>query len=295
MTAHPSVLCAGHVNWDVVLRTDALPDPDFSADITYNHAACGGSAANTASGLASLDAEPALAGSIGDDRYGEQVVNQLSGTGIDPALVVGDAPTTVIYALVADGEDPRYFAQNTTIEQFDHEDLDSEVWESTDHLHVTSFSRASGSALAHAAREDGKTVSFNPTQEYSDTEFTPVVEAANLIVLNDREKDIFCDRHDFDAIAEDTCIVVTHGADGSTCHVDGETITHDGYPVEDVEDTVGAGDSYVAGFLSEWLATDESRTLDDYRRALDTASACGAYAVTQSGAPDDLCPNTIRE
>ncbi|MCO8268933.1 carbohydrate kinase family protein, partial [Haloferax sp. AB510] len=45
------VICAGHVNWDVTLRVDALPEPDGEATVESRVGAGGGSAANVASGL----------------------------------------------------------------------------------------------------------------------------------------------------------------------------------------------------------------------------------------------------
>lgn len=54
--------------------------------------------------------------------------------------------------------------------------------------------------------------------------------------------------------------------------------THPNYPTESI-DPVGAGDSFMAGFLADWLVDR-----DDVPSAIATGSACGAFAVSQVGA-----------
>jgi hypothetical protein len=53
------VLSAGHVNWDVTLRLDELPEPDGEARINSQSSGGGGSAANTAVALSSLGVDVA--------------------------------------------------------------------------------------------------------------------------------------------------------------------------------------------------------------------------------------------
>jgi 2-dehydro-3-deoxygluconokinase len=70
--------------------------------------------------------------------------------------------------------------------------------------------------------------------------------------------------------------VVVHGADGAFAVEEAGVSEMAAYPV-DVVDTVGAGDAFVAGFLSGRLrgwSTGE---------CLDMANACGACAVTMPG------------
>lgn len=291
MESDTRVLCAGHVNWDVVLHTEAVPDPDFSSDISNEHAKCGGSATNTALALSSLGYDTAMVGNIGDDEYGSRVTDVLQDAGVEPALVVGDLPTTVIYALITPNADPRYFAKDATLEDFGRDDIDDELWADIGHVHLTTFSEPIATELAQAAADDGKTVSFNPTQGYGDEAFTGVVDAADVVFLNEREAEFFRNRHDFAEIIKDTCVVITNGAAGASAYGPHGVVTHPGFNVseDEIDDTIGAGDSFVAGFLSEWLAAHETR--EDYEQALKQANASGAYAVTSVGAPEGLDPD----
>jgi fructokinase len=72
-------------------------------------------------------------------------------------------------------------------------------------------------------------------------------------------------------------IIVTRGADGAVLFDRGEFFEHPGYKVT-VADTVGAGDAFLAGFLSSLLQGKSSRS------ALDYGSAAGAYVASKKGA-----------
>lgn len=72
-------------------------------------------------------------------------------------------------------------------------------------------------------------------------------------------------------------LIVTRGKDGACLIKDGDFYEHNGFSVKTV-DTVGSGDSFLAGFLA---AIYEGK---DMNRALIEACAIGAFVATQSGA-----------
>jgi 2-dehydro-3-deoxygluconokinase len=70
--------------------------------------------------------------------------------------------------------------------------------------------------------------------------------------------------------------IVTRGHHGAVAFIDGELHAQDAVPITAI-DTVGAGDAFVAGYLSERL-----RGADPTQR-LATAVAAGAYACLTLG------------
>jgi ribokinase len=97
-----SVLCAGHVNWDVTLRVEHLPEPDGEVEVVERAQRGGGSAANVACGLAGLDTPAALFGSVGDDEMGENAREELRTVGVDTVRLrsVPGGETAIKYLIV---------------------------------------------------------------------------------------------------------------------------------------------------------------------------------------------------
>lgn len=283
------IMCVGHINWDVVLHTDKVPEPDFSSRIQSEHASCGGSATNTALALSSFGEDVTMFGGVGDDDYGEEVIRALEDSEVAPSVTRTDVPTTVVYAVITEDADPRYFAKNEDVGEFSLDDVDSEAWEAAEHIHLTTFSKEIGGELAQAAKDAGKTVSFNPSQGYSESTFEKIVDASDVIFLNEREGALFRDRHNFGEFASENCITITHGSAGSTSYTPDGVFHHSGFSIAEIQDTIGAGDAFVAGFLTEWLDSG------DYEEALALANAAGAYAVTCTGAPDGLDEEVVRK
>lgn len=285
----PTILCVGHVNWDVVIHANGVPDPEQSSEVEHRHASSGGSATNTALVLAGIDAVDTvnLVGSVGDDDAGDRVRKTLDDYGVEPVLAESEQ-TTVIQALITPDADPRYFHENAGVGEYGPDLLSDATWDSIDHVHLTSFDKEISEAFAASAAERGKTVSFNPSQMYRQSTFERVIEHADLVFLNQDESEVFTKRHGnlgsvVDSASGETDIVVTHGSAGCTLYsVDG-LAHHEGFLAETVVDTVGAGDSFIAGFLSEWVVDDGSA-----EEALRVANAYGAASVTQAGAPDEI-------
>lgn len=72
-------------------------------------------------------------------------------------------------------------------------------------------------------------------------------------------------------------ICVTKGNHGAVLYVNGKMYYNSGYKIE-VADTVGAGDSFLAGLLSKLLANEEPQ------KAIDFACALGALVASNEGA-----------
>ena len=271
------VVCAGHVNWDVTLHVDALPDPDGEGVIDEQSQAAGGSAANTAAALAGLGIETALLGSVGDDDNGHLARRELETAGVDctPVVEVGDGATTVKYLVVDAQGEVMVLANDGVNERFSAEDLDDSLLAGADHLHLTGQSPATAEALAREASNENVPVSVDPGRRIDDRDFHGVVADAQFLFLNDREARQ-AQKNDLLATTAATQ-VISRGASGGEIRRGTETVSHPGFDV-DVVDTAGAGDAFAAGFLAAHL---DGRDLEE---TLTVANATGALAARQAGA-----------
>lgn len=273
------IICAGHLNWDVTLRVDALPEPDGEAAITDRFEGGGGSAANASAVLAGLEREPLLLGSVGDDDYGRDARDELASNGVDVSLVktVGNADTTVKYLVVDATGELMILANEGANERYTAADLPAESLEEARHLHLTGQSPAVARHLAERASRAGLSVSFDPGRRIVDREYGPVFPSTDVVFFNRRELSLARDSGFLAQPDTDPLCVVKLGGSGAVADPDGAEITHEGFDVSPV-DTAGAGDAFDAGFIAAYL------TGAGVDHALAVGNACGAIAVQSRGA-----------
>jgi ribokinase len=266
------VICAGHVNWDVTLEVDRLPDPDGEARISTQRQSGGGSASNVAVALAGLEADPLLLGSVGRDEHGWLARRELREAGVETALVEADGGTAVKYLVVAESGEVVVLGNDGANEAYSASDLSRERLAAADRLHLTSQAPGTAAALAREATAAGVPVSFDPGRWLADRDYEETVAAADLLFVNDREATLLRESGLRD---EASTLVVKHGSGGATAVTDEREVTHPGFAVDPV-DTTGAGDAFAAGFLA---AREEG-----LERALAVGNACGALAARTPGA-----------
>ena len=77
-------------------------------------------------------------------------------------------------------------------------------------------------------------------------------------------------------------VVVKKGEHGALLFTDDHAFFAPGYPLEEVYDPTGAGDSFAGGFMG-WLAYAGSHDLDELRRAMIYGSATGSLVCERMG------------
>ncbi|GAB3683674.1 carbohydrate kinase family protein [Salinarchaeum chitinilyticum] len=283
----PDVLVAGHVNWDVTLVVDRLPAADEESPIRERHRGGGGSAANVAAGLTALSVEPSLLGSVGDDEPGRLAREALAERGVDVEDVrITRGETSTKYLLVA-GEDVGVLGLDGVNEALRPDDVGPDDVADVEHVHLTGQRVATAERLAELATAAGCTVSLDPGRRADERDYADVLEHVDLAFGTDREIAALFDGTGANAHMDELLVVETSGAGGAACAVPGGgEQSHPGFEV-DVVDTTGAGDAFVAGFLSVWLDSEA------YGRALKVGNACGAIASRQVGARSDLDPDVL--
>ncbi|MDS0473624.1 PfkB family carbohydrate kinase [Natrinema sp. 1APR25-10V2] len=273
-----TVLAAGHVNWDVTLRVDRLPEADGEAAIHSQRQSGGGSAANVAAALTGLEVETGLIGSVGDDDNGLLARRELEAAGVSLSgvRVIEGAETAVKYLLVDETGEVAILGNDGVNEAVAPADLEPARIRAADHVHLTGQRPDTAAAIARVASEAGITVSFDPGRRFGDRDYDETVALTDVVFVTDREAAAF-EAERLEAVADDRLVVVTCGADGAEAYAPDGDAVHPGFDVEPV-DTAGAGDAFAAGFLATWLEDG------DIDRALAYGNACGAVTASRDGA-----------
>jgi len=295
-----TVLCAGHINWDVTMHVDSLPDPDGEVGIERLVQSGGGSAANVAAGLVGLGDPAALYGSVGGDDTGALALRELDRAGVDCGHVFIDSEgtTSVKYLVVDATGEVMVFSKAGANESFCSEDISADLLAGVDHLHLTSQSPVLASRLSTLASDLGLSVSFDPGRRVADRAYDDTLASTGLLFLNQREADLVAEA----GVLSPTdpagmTVVVKHGGDGATVYTpEGET-SHAGFVVDPV-DLTGAGDAFAAGFLATLVDGERSLGANEstaYVDALTIGNACGALAAQDVTARTELSWEAVDE
>lgn len=298
MTAAPiRAICLGEALIDfvpTVTGTDLRTAPAFQK-------APGGAPANVAVGLARLGVPSAMIAKVGADGFGRFLVQSLADAGVDTALVRLDPAgrTPVAFVSLAEDGDREFLFYGEPWGTLSPADLDLAAIAAADLLHIGSLAligdspRAATWAAVDAARAAHRMVSFDanlrldlwPDADTARAAIRAGAARATIVKLSDEELEFLTGSADA-VVAGRTlwhdatqALVVTHGAKGCTCLTGNEHVRVSGFPVRAV-DTTGAGDAFMAGFLSGLLTTPDA-PLDDLCRF---ANASGALATTRRGA-----------
>jgi sugar/nucleoside kinase (ribokinase family) len=283
------IVVVGDAALDVIARHDKpLPHGgDARAKIRFTG---GGSGANTALWLRSLDAETTLLARIGNDPGGRLIRAELEAAGVRCAFAVDpEAPTCCVVVMVDGSGQRSMLADRGANQRFCPGDVTPEVLDGASHLHLSGYvlldppSRAAGLAALAAAREHGLTTSVDPQAAAHITDpaaFLDDVRGVDLLMPNTEELVALTGSAD-PASAKELlgtvgAVVVTAGLDGASW-VDAGGVTSVPAVEADCLDSTGAGDAFDAGVLTGWLAGES--TVDVLRRG----TRLGALAVGKVG------------
>lgn len=272
----PRVLVNGPVSWNTLARLPALPEPrSQTLFASGHHDGLGGTSAGKALTLAALGVDVTLRTALGDDRDGSLVRVALAHPRI--TLVVQDVPATErhVNLMADDGSRVSLYLELPAPAPGPLPSLDgiaAAVLDLADHSRpLLDAARAAGVPVWCDVHDD------DGTGDYP----RDFVAAADVLLVSAAR---LTDRRAYlaDAVARGCRLAVcTDGAHGALALDADGWIEVPAAPVDDVVDTNGAGDAFLAGLLSG--------TLDGLpvERALARASAAGALAVTTTalGAP----------
>ncbi len=274
------VVVVGDVMVDVVVRPGGplRPGTDRAADIAIGG---GGSAANIACWLAACGVGVTLVARVGAGDHAAQVT-ELSDYGVTPRLTPDQQrPTGRVVALIhADGE-RSFFTDRGANAALRAADLPFALLDGARLLHVSGHALIGSDAARPLMREaDARGVAVSVDAGSAGwlgadtTDFLARIATSRFCFANAHEAALLWP--DGVPVIPDGVVVVTRGRAGASAHWRGDHADIAAPPVA-VVDTVGAGDGFVAGFLSAHLR------FGGLEACLASAVAVAARAVAGSG------------
>jgi len=286
------VLVAGELNVDIILN-NIQAFPEIGKEILANDMSVvlGSSSAILASNLSSLGTRVAFTGKTGKDVFSEIVFGSLNRRGVDCSCVIRDEryPTGATIVLNY-GQDRANITFPGAMNHFGINDIDFEFLSRAKHLHFSSCfiqpeMKKSLPELFRMAKKAGLTTSMDPQWDPEEKWELPLEELmpyVDVFMPNIMELKYITGEKTFeDAVRKlsklANILVVKNGEEGAWLW-DGKSLSHQpAFKNEQVVDCIGAGDSFNAGFLSEYVKKSS------LKKCMETGALMGAINTTQAG------------
>jgi len=285
------VTIAGELNLDLILYglPETLP-PERELLADNMMLTLGSSSAIVAHNLAALGSRVGFVSCIGSDPLGNIALERLAAGGVEVEKVVRRAGIQTGLSIILPREKWRtILTYPGTIFDLKLEDIDFEYIASSRHFHLSSFYLQRGlrphvPELFRRLKERGLTISLDPNDDPDDEWKNDILDAlryVDIFLPNAREAKKIAGTESIDAaIAKLSSmvplVVVKLGADGARAQRGSELCACSARIVETV-DAVGAGDSFDAGFLHNFLRRA------DLQSCLSAGNVAGALSTTRAG------------
>ncbi|HEX8816924.1 MAG TPA: sugar kinase [Terriglobales bacterium] len=297
------VTIAGELNLDLILYglpAELSPERELLAD--NMSLTLGSSSAIVAHNLASLGSRVGFQSLIGEDPLGRIALERLSESGVDTSGVKRSKSTQTGLSVLLPREGWRNILTFPgTISQLTIKDLDFEYLVNARHFHLSSYYLQSGlrpdvPELLRRLKQAGLSISLDTNDDPEDCwegDLNKALAHVDIFLPNQREARKIAKTDDVEVAIKKLSsavplLVVKRGADGAVAIRKKERIESRALRVEAV-DSVGAGDSFDAGFLHAYL---QGKDLKD---CLDAGNAAGALCTTRPGGTEAFRDRAHRE
>lgn len=285
------VIGIGALNFDRLYMVDNIAGGGEEERAYSVVEAPGGSAANTIAGLSRLGVRAGLIGTIGTDKEGDFILNDMKKEGVDTAGIKrAKGPTGTIIGFVDKRGERALYAYPGVNDALEINKKQTKLARDAKYIHLSSFVGDVPLKAQKRLIKEAKwpQITFAPGMLYAKrfTSIKSIIKKSSVLFLNREETKLLTDSDYRKGAAElvgmgAKIVAVTLGRKG--CYVADESESHyvKVYPTKAV-DTTGAGDAFAAGFLYGLLRGKNSETCA--KMGNWTASMC----IVKPGARDGL-------
>lgn len=298
------VTIAGELNLDLILYglpEQLQPERELLADRMM--LTLGSSSAIVAHNLSALGSRVGFQSRIGDDSMGQIALDRLKQGKVDVSNVriVPGSTTTGLTVILHHEHWRNILTYSGTMAELTWQDLDLDYLADSRHFHLSSLYlqkslRPKVAELFRFLKSRGLTISLDTNDDPDDRwdgDLHELLRQVDVFLPNEREACKAARTEDLeDAITKLSklapLVVVKLGRKGALAQRGSERFTAPSREVVPV-DTVGAGDSFDAGFLHEYVRGS------DLNKCLASGNSAGALSTTRPGGTEALRDAAHRE
>jgi sugar/nucleoside kinase (ribokinase family) len=287
------LLVAGEINPDLILTGDVAPEFGQAEKLVASASlTIGSSSAIFACGAARLGLKVAFAGVCGDDVFGHFMLEEMQKRDVDIShVMIRPDGKTGFSVILNKGTDRAILTHLGLIAALRAADLTDALLRQARHLHVASYFLQTRlqpdlPGLFQRAHSLGLTTSLDPNYDPSGEwlGFDRLLAVTDVFMPNQTEALSLTKAYDIESAARELVrkaktVTIKMGAEGALACSRNE-IVKSSTPKVEVVDTVGAGDSFDAGFLYGYLNDWDTKD------SLQLACVCGAVSTRRPGGTD---------
>src|SRR5687767_3562346 len=289
------ILVAGEINPDLILTGDVSPEFGQVEKLVDSTAlTIGSSSVIFACGAARLGLRVAFIGVCGDDIFGRFMLDEMQKRGVDVSnVIIRSDGQTGLSLILNRGMDRAILTYPGLIAALRESDISDALIQEARHLHVASYFLQTNLQpdlpdLFRRARAFGLTTSLDTNYDPSESwaGFDELLSVTNVFLPNEKEALSLSGESSVELAVDKLgsrveTLAIKLGAEGALGVCGGENVRVASIPVPaDVVDTVGAGDSFDAGFLygylNEW----------SLEKSLRLGCVCGGLSTQRAGGTD---------
>ena len=289
-----NICVIGSLNMDLVVNVDTMPKPGQTIIGSNFKEVPGGKGANQAVAMARLNGNVSMIGKVGEDGFGQTLINSLKNDKVDTTYIQTSKGATGVALITVDKN-----AQNSIVVspganfEVKEDDIDNNIEAIKNSDIVVLQLETPLNTIKYAlnkAKELNKYTILNPAPAVKlDDE---IIKNVVLLTPNETELEIISGvsietEEDIQKAAQIMIekgvkeLIVTLGSKGSLYINKEKSMFKKAYKVEAV-DTTAAGDSYTGALA---VALSQDKNIED---AMDFASKVGALSVLKEGAQSSL-------
>lgn len=289
-----NICVIGSLNMDLVVNVDTMPKPGQTIIGSNFKEVPGGKGANQAVAMARLNGNVSMIGKVGEDGFGQTLINSLKNDKVDTTYIQTAKGATGVALITVDKN-----AQNSIVVspganfEVKEDDIDNNIEAIKNSDIVVLQLETPLNTIKYAlnkAKELNKYTILNPAPAVKlDDE---IIKNVDLLTPNETELEIISGvsietEEDIQKAAQIMIekgvkeLIVTLGSKGSLYINKEKSMFKKAYKVEAV-DTTAAGDSYTGALA---VALSQNKNIED---AMDFASKVGALSVLKEGAQSSL-------
>ncbi len=291
------VLVVGDLNVDLIMnKINKMPQIGEEQRADEMDLVMGGSTAIFASNIAKLGSKTEFMCKLGDDSFGRFLLKEMEKQGVNTESIITDPElrtgATIIFFIE---EDRMMVTYPGAMEHLSSNEISDDILGSARHIHTSAifFQPKLKEGLAdlfRRAKKLGLSTSMDTQwdpEENWDLGLEEILPHLDFFLPNEEEFIRLAGKPDLesalDSVAHfNTCFVIKRGAKGAMMFQNGEKKSIDSLPIPEIIDTIGAGDSFNAGFIHAYLNGKEMETcLNEGNRtaAVSTMAAGGVDGI----------------